>query len=75
MSTSPDHVLQTLSWFLAGRADAAQVEEALAESGELGPESAELVDELRRELADPEITKAKLQPLVRETIEAIAHEQ
>jgi hypothetical protein len=75
MSTSPDRLLQTLSWFLAGRAEPSQVEEALAEAGELGPESAELVEELRLELSSPDVTRAKLQPLVRETIEAIAHEQ
>jgi hypothetical protein len=74
MSTSPDHVVQTLSWFLTGRADRAQLEQALAEPGDLGPESSELVEELRRELSSPEITRAKLQPLVRETIEAIALE-
>jgi hypothetical protein len=72
MSTSPDHVLQTLSWFLAGHAELEQVEEVLADPGELGPESAELVSELRAELAAPNVSPPKLQPLVRETIEAIA---
>ena len=70
---SPDHLVQTLSWFLVGRADAAQVEAALAATGDLGPESAELVDELRGELSAGEVSPPKLQPLVRETIEAIAH--
>jgi hypothetical protein len=74
MSTSPDDVVRTLSWWLAGRAELAQVEEALADSRELGPESSELVEELRRELSRPDCTPAKLQPLVRETIEAIALE-
>ena len=73
MSTSPDQVMQTLSWFLAGRAEPEDVEEALADSPELGPESAALVQELRDELSDPDHSRAKLQPLVRETIEAIAH--
>ncbi len=73
MSTSPDHVVQILSWFLTGRADVDQVEQALAEPGDLGPESAELVQELREELSDPDASRPKLQPLVRETIEAIAH--
>jgi hypothetical protein len=73
MSTSPDHVVNTLSWFLAGRAGLDQVEEALAEPVDLGPESAELVDELRQELSGPDVSRPKLQPLVRETIEAIAH--
>ena len=72
MSTSPD-VLQILSWFLVGRADAHQVQQALADAGELGPVSTELVDELKRELAKPDVIPTTLQPLVRETIEAIAH--
>jgi hypothetical protein len=74
MSTSPDDVVRTLSWWLAGRAELAQVEEALADPRELGRESSELVEELRRELSRPDCTRAKLQPLVRETIEAIALE-
>jgi hypothetical protein len=73
MSTSPDHVVQTLSWFLVGRADAGQVEAALAQPGDLGPESRELVNELRDELGADDVSPPKLQPLVRETIEAIAH--
>ena len=73
MSTSPDHVVQTLSWFLVGRVDAGQVEEALAQPVELGPESAELVNELRSELGAGDVSPPKLQPLVRETIEAIAY--
>jgi hypothetical protein len=72
MSTSPD-VLQILSWFLVGRADANEVQQALADAGELGPVSTELVDELKRELVEPDATPQTLQPLVRETIEAIAH--
>jgi hypothetical protein len=73
MSTSPDQVMQTLSWFLAGRAEPEDVKEALADSPELGPESTALVHELREELADPDLSRAQLQPLVRETIEALAH--
>jgi hypothetical protein len=73
MSTSPDQVMQTLSWFLVGRADADEVQQALAAAGELGPASTELVEELKRELAEPEVTPTTLQPLVREAIEAIAH--
>jgi hypothetical protein len=72
MSTSPD-VLQILSWFLVGRANADEVQQALADAGELGPVSTELVDELREELAKADLTPTTLQPLVRETIEAIAH--
>jgi hypothetical protein len=34
MSTSPDDVVQTLSWWLAGRAELAQVERALADVAE-----------------------------------------
>jgi hypothetical protein len=74
MSTNPDQFLQTLSWFLAGRADISQLKEVLAETRGLGPESSELVEELRQEVASPDCTPAKLQPLVRETIEAIALE-
>jgi hypothetical protein len=73
MSTSPDEVVQTLSWFLAGRAEPEDVEEVLEQPAELGPESAALVRELRQELASPDRSLPKLQPLVRETIEAIAH--
>jgi hypothetical protein len=74
MSTSPD-LVQTLSRWLAGHVDGGQVREALAHSGELGPESQELVEELRDELARPDLTRPQLQPLVRETIEAIALRQ
>jgi hypothetical protein len=73
MSTSPDQVVQTLSWFLAGRAAVDQVEQVLAQPADLGPESSELVSELRDELNAPGASRPKLQPLVRETIEAIAH--
>jgi hypothetical protein len=73
MSTSPDDVMNTLSWYLAGQAELEQVEEVLADPDDLGPESAELVRELRQELAKPDVTPPKLQPLMRETIEAIAH--
>jgi hypothetical protein len=72
MSTSPDLVVQTLSRWLAGHVDAAQVQEVLAQPVDLGPESSELVAELREELAAPTTSRPKLQPLVRETIEAIA---
>jgi hypothetical protein len=72
MSTSPDDVVRTLSWWLTGRAELAQVTAALADADGLGPESRDLVEELRRELSSPDCTRAKLQPLVRETIEAIA---
>ena len=71
MSTSPD-LVQTLSRWLAGHVDVGQVREALAHTGELGPESQELVEELRDELARPDLPRPQLQPLVRETIEAIA---
>ena len=71
MSTSPD-LVQTLSRWLAGHVDVGQVREALADSGELGPESQELVEELRDELARPDVSRPQLQPLVREAIEAIA---
>jgi hypothetical protein len=71
MSTSPD-LVQTLSRWLAGHVDVGQVREALAHSGDLGPESQELVEELRGELARPDVSRPHLQPLVRETIEAIA---
>lgn len=73
MSTSPDQVVQTLSWYLAGRAELEQVEQVLADPDELGPESTQLVQELRKELRADDVSPPKLQPLVRETIEAIAH--
>jgi hypothetical protein len=71
MSTSPD-LVQTLSRWLAGHGDLGQVREALAEPVEAGPESQELIEELRGELARPDVSRPQLQPLVRETIEAIA---
>jgi hypothetical protein len=73
MSTSPDEIVQILSWWLAGRADLADVERALMDVNELGPVSKELVDELRQTLVSPRLAPTTLQPLVRETIEAIAH--
>ena len=73
MSTSPDEIVQILSWWLAGRADLADVERALMDANELGPVSKELVDELRQKLVSPRLAPTTLQPLVRETIEAIAH--
>jgi len=73
MSTSPDEIVQILSWWLAGRADLADVERALVDVNELGPVSKELVDELRQKLVSPRLAPTTLQPLVRETIEAIAH--
>jgi hypothetical protein len=59
MSTSPD-LVQTLSRWLAGHVDVGQVQEALAHPG------------VRGELARPDVSRPELQPLVRETIEAIA---
>jgi hypothetical protein len=73
MSTSPDDVVQILSWWLAGRADLADIERALTDANDLGPVSKELVDELRQKLVSPRLAPTTLQPLVRETIEAIAH--
>ena len=73
MSTSPDEIVQILSWWLAGRADLVEVERALRDAAELGPVSKELVDELRQKLVSPRLAPTTLQPLVRETIEAIAH--
>lgn len=73
MSTSPDDVVQILSWWLAGRANLAEVERALTDAKDLGPVSKELVDELRQKLVSPRLAPTTLQPLVRETIEAIAH--
>ncbi len=71
MSTSPD-LIQTLSRWLAGHVDLGQVREALAEPGDVGPESQDLIEELRGELTRPDVSRPQLQPLVRETIEAIA---
>jgi hypothetical protein len=71
MSTSPD-LVQTLSHWLAGHVEIDEVERALQEPGDLGPESLNLVAELRDKLAAPGWTRPDLQPLVRETIEAIA---
>jgi hypothetical protein len=73
MSTSPDLLLNTLSRWLAGHVGTDALERALGEAVGLGPESAELANELQQELARPDCSRPKLQPLVRETIEAIAH--
>lgn len=72
MSTSPDDVVQTLSWFLAGNAELEDLQQTLADPGELGPVAAGLVNELRHEIAAADVSPAQLQPLIRETIEAIA---
>jgi hypothetical protein len=72
MSTSPNDVVQTLSWFLAGNAELEDVQQALADPGDLGPVAAGLVNELRQEVAAADVSSAQLQPLIRETIEAIA---
>ena len=74
MSTNPD-LVQTLSYWLAGHVGVGDVRAALAEPGDVGPESRELIEELRDELSRPDISRPELQPLVRETIEAIALEQ
>jgi len=71
MSTSPD-LVRTLSNWLAGHTDLDSVEQALDQPGDLGPESQELIAELRGELARADVSRPHLQPLVRETIEAIA---
>jgi len=71
MSTSPD-LVQTLSRWLAGHVDTGHMRKALDQSAEVGPESQELIDELRGQLARPDVSRPQLQPLVRETIEAIA---
>ena len=71
MSTSPD-LVQTLSRWLAGHVDLDHVQEALADPGDVGPESQDLIEELRGELSRPDVSRPQLQPLVRETMEAIA---
>ena len=71
MSTSPD-LVQSLSGFLAGHLDVEKLSAILAGAGDLGPESQRLVAELREELSRPDVARPELQPLVRETIEAIA---
>jgi hypothetical protein len=71
MSTSLD-LVQTLSQWLAGHCELVEVREALEDPGEVGPESRGLIDELRGELDRPDVSRSELQPLVRETIEAIA---
>ena len=75
MSTSPD-LVQTLSHFLAGHTDLHTVRQALDEPpDDVGPESRELIAELRSELTRADISRPHLQPLVRETIEAVALRQ
>ena len=68
---SPD-LVPVLSQWLAGHVETHELRDHLADAGRLGPESQELVDELRGELDRPDVSRPQLQPLVRETIEAIA---
>src|SRR5215213_5517534 len=67
MSTTPHDTVQLPSWWLAGRADLADVERALVDVNELGPVSKELVDELRQKLVSPRLAPTTLQPLVLES--------
>jgi hypothetical protein len=71
MSTSPD-LVRTLSNWLAGHTDLPTVRKALAEANGHGPESQKLIAELRGELERTDVSGPQLQPLVRETIEAVA---
>ncbi len=71
MSTSPD-LVRTLSNWLAGHTDLPTVREALDAANGHGPESKKLIAELQGELARPDVSGPELQPLVRETIEAVA---
>jgi hypothetical protein len=76
MSTSPeDHLVALLSRWLAWHLDNGQLRQALERVPELelAAEQAELVEELRTELAGAGPTdRGALEPLVRETIEALA---
>jgi hypothetical protein len=76
MSTSPeDQIVPLLSRWLARHLGNEQLRRALEETdcSELSADQAALVDELRAELADAgPADRGALEPLVRETIEAIA---
>ena len=74
MSTSPD-AINTLSRWLAGHVDDAQLRATLAalDDPDVGPESRELVDELVVELDRAAGTKSgTVEQLVREAMEALA---
>jgi hypothetical protein len=81
MSTNPDiarraddRIVTLLSRWLARHVDDAGLESAVSEIGtsELSPEQAEAVNELLAELERPTGTRADLEMLVRETLEALA---
>ena len=74
MSTNPDRIVNLLSNWLGGRLPTDELRRRLDEIGtaDLSPGATEAVHELRQELAKPGVSPPKLEPLVRETIEAIA---
>jgi hypothetical protein len=76
MSTNPeDRIVGLLSSWLARHLDNAQLRDELeaADRGELSGERAAAVDELLAELSEATATdRGRLEPLVRETIEALA---
>jgi hypothetical protein len=81
MSTNPDiarraddRIVTLLSRWLARHVDDAELESAVREIGtsELSREQAEAVEELLAELERPTGTRADLEMLVRETLEALA---
>ena len=76
MSTNPESVvINTMSRWLAGHVgnDDLRRELASLEGAEVGPETRELVDDLRAELGDSgDEHRGEVDRLVRETIEALA---
>jgi hypothetical protein len=76
MSTNPeDRIVALLSRWLARHLDTAQLRQEIEVAGRegLSAAQAEAVDELLVELADaPPDERGALEPLVRETIEALA---
>ncbi len=68
-----DEAISLLSHWLARHLDNAQLRQRLDafDAAELTPEQAEVLDEVRVEL-DADVSRARLEPVVRETIEALA---
>lgn len=80
MSTSPDairrpedEIISLLSHWLARHLDAAQLRASLevVPTDELSPGQAEVVEEVLGELGD-DVSRARLEPVVREAVEALA---
>ncbi len=66
-------MISLLSHWLARHLDNAQLRQRLDafDQADLSPEQAEVLDEVRAEL-DDDVSRARVEPVVRETLEALA---